>query len=113
MFGGLARLFAMKTTELEAKLTGVAGFTGHGEVEIEHWSNGDIVLEVELRGVAGAGASVFVADQLAAEAPLENGRADMRVSARRDGLNIAADVGDSVEVRQHGVAILRGVLGYD
>ena len=113
MFSGLARLLPLKTADLEAKLHGVAGHTGRGEVEYARWSGGFSTLEAELRGVAGVSADLLINGVLIAEIALSNGRADQHIDTRRTGADIVAKVGDEVEIRQNGVAILQGVFMLD
>ncbi|MEL6362987.1 MAG: hypothetical protein AAFR21_18115 [Pseudomonadota bacterium] len=113
MFGALARIFPVKTRELEAKLTGVQGHTGYGEVEIDYWSNGRAQVEVELRGIAGLAADLVVAGRPVGTVPLDNGRADYDFDAQPLSEAFQAQDGDIVEIHQNGIAVLHGVLVVD
>lgn len=110
MFGVLARMFPTRIGELEAKLEGVAGFTGRGEIEVSFWSQGYATVETELRGVAGLRAEVYVNDVCVGTVDIKDGRSDTEFDTRRTGITLIAEAGDRVEIRQNGDAILRGVL---
>ena len=102
-----------KSAELEAKLQGVNGFTGRGEIEFTEWENGARVMEVELRGVAGRTAEVFAENEYAATIDLDNGRAERKFHSRRGDDVPSLLQGCRVEIRQNGDVILEGVLAPD
>lgn len=113
MFNALAKLISFKTADLEAKLSGVAGFTGYGELEYSSWSNGHVSYEVELRGVAGTKAEIYVNNEFVSITPVNNGKSDQNFDTRRGHAYFLADVGDKVEIRQHGDVILEGAFVND
>ena len=113
MFNALARLISLKTADLEAKLSGVAGFTGHGEFEYSSWSNGHVSYEIQLRGIAGTKAEIYVNAQKVATTQLTNGKSDEHFDTRRGAARFETNAGDTVEIRQHGDVILQGVLVND
>ena len=102
-----------KLVDLEAKLSGVNGHTGHGEIEFEMWKDGMRELEIELRGVAGRFAEIFANGDLVAAVEFDNGRLDHRfISKNGDELPELGE-GALIEVRQNGQPILEGVLRPD
>jgi len=113
MFGALAKIMTIKTADLEAKLSGVAGFTGYGEFEYASWANGDIAYEIELRGIAGTKADLYINAVKIATTLLINGRSDEHFDSRRGAVRFEAKAGDMIEVRQHGDVILQGILVND
>ena len=112
MLNTLTRIFPLKTAEYVAKLEGQAGFTGRGLVEINFWSHGGVDGEVDLRGIAGLKAELFLGGRRIIDIPLKNGRAVRRFTDRQLTRELMATVGDPVEIRQNGDVILRGALGY-
>jgi hypothetical protein len=102
-----------KTSDLEARLTPVNGYTGRGEIEFSSWQNGSRQLEVELRGVAGRTADVYINGERVKTVNLENGRVDAFYDTRQGDALPDAVAGDRVEVRQNGDPILDGVLRPD
>ena len=113
MLQKLAQLLPVKTQDLEAKLRGVAGHTGWGEIEITFWRSGRATFEVELRGVAGLKAQVYLNNEFLIEADLKDGYFDKTFDTRNLGIELQAAVGDVVSVRQNGDEILTGVLALD
>ena len=109
----LSKVFPRKTADLEANLIGIAGFTGHGEVEFTSWSNGTRQLEVELRGVAGRVAEIHINDRHIASVSLENGRADKTFDTRAGDQVTECSPGAQVQIRQNGDIILEGALRRD
>lgn len=96
--------------DLTAKLTGVNGFTGHGEVEFISRRNGVRSLEVELRGVAGREALVYADDQPAAKLTFDDGRANQLFITNKGDDVPKLYYGATIEIRQNGQAILQGML---
>ena len=113
MFNALAKLMSLRTADLEAKLSGVAGFTGYGEFEYSSWSNGHVSYEIELRGIAGTKAEIYVNSILVAVTHLTNGKSDQHFDTRRGDAHFKANTGDVVEIRQHGDVILEGTFVKD
>ena len=113
MLSALLKMLPRKQAELEAKLIGVNGYTGCGEVEFAIWNNGARELEIELKGVAGREASVYANDRLAATVDLDNGRVDRTFDTRHGDAVPDLIEGARIEVRQNGEAILEGVLVRD
>lgn len=109
----LTQLFSVKTADLEAKLRGVAGFTGYGEVEFAAFSSGKRCLEVEVRGAAGLVADVYINDEKVGAVSLNKGRADEFFDTRHGHSVPDLSEGDKVEIRQNGQVILEGVLAQD
>jgi len=110
MFKALFRALPRKVADLEAKLQGVEGFTGRGEVEFTAWNSGAREMEVELRGVAGRSAEVYVDNALVLTVSFDKGRLDQTFSTRK-GHDIPDLVeGARIEIRQNGEIILEGVL---
>ena len=102
-----------KLADLEAKLAGVNGYTGRGEIEFECWKDGHRCLEVELRGVAGQRAEVFADNELVVELEFDHGRYDNTFHTRYGDAIPELAEGTMIEVRQNGDAILAGVLVAD
>ena len=102
MFQQLLKRLPAIRPDLTAKLTGVNGFTGHGEAEFIVRPNGVRSLEIELRGVAGREALVYADDQKAAKLTFDNGRAN-QVFATNQGDDIPElYYGAHIEIRQNG-----------
>jgi len=110
MFGALIKLWPGKIADFEAKLAGVNGFTGRGEIEYAAWKNGAKTLEVELYGIAGRIAEIYVNNDFVITVDLNEGRADYTFSTRRGTTLPTLTEGGRVEVRQNGDVILEGVL---
>ena len=101
---------AMRTMRLGADLKGVAGFTGGGDVLYTEWSDGRRRIEADLAGVAGLKAEIVVKGALVGALPCREGVVAGRLeTARGAPIPTLAD-GDAVEIRQNGVAILKGAL---
>jgi len=113
MLKTLTRIFPRKIADYEAKLTGVGGFTGRGEVAFSAWTSGAKNLEVALRGVAGRVAEIFVDGGFVATIDLDNGRANQVFDTRRGNTLPSFVEGGRVEIRQNGDVILEGVLIHD
>lgn len=113
LFGRSRIKIGRKLADLEARLSGVNGFTGRGEIEYSAWHDGSRELEVELRGVAGRAADVIVNDVKVISVALDNGRVDATFDTRLGDAIPDLGVGGRVEIRQNGEAILKGVLAQD
>lgn len=103
-------LAGRKLVDLEANLLGVNGFTGWGEVEFSAWKNGARRMEIELKGVAGQTADVYVDGTLAKTITLNNGAADRKFDSSRGDDVPALSQGAHIEIRQNGDVILEGRL---
>lgn len=106
----LLKALPHKRADLEAKLQGVNGYTGRGEIEFSEWNNGVRTLEVELRGIAGRTADVYADNVFTATVNLDNGRTDYRFNSRKGDIVPALTQGGRIDVRQNGDVILEGVL---
>lgn len=113
MLDALLKLLPGIRAGLEAKLSGVNGYTGRGEIEFAARKNGARKLGIELRGVAGREAEFCADDQFTATVSLKNGRADQTFSTNRGDDVPELKEGAHVEVRQNGQTILQGVLARD
>lgn len=94
---------------LEAKLKGVAGFTGSGAARIVSSAAGLETLEVELKGIAGLRAEVLSGSFFATLA-LKDGKGAAQFSRHASAAVAALGEGDCVEVRQNSQLVLRGAL---
>lgn len=103
-------LAGRKLMDLEANLTGVNGYTGRGEIEYSAWKNGARRMEVELKGVAGQTADIYVDGTLAKTVPLRNGAVDHTFDSSRGDDVPALCEGARIEIRQNGDLILEGRL---
>ena len=106
----IARLFPLRIAEYQARLEGQAGFTGRGGVHLKFSSHGGVYGEIDLRGIAGLSAALYLAGRHVVDIPLNNGRAVFRFNQRKLGREISATTGDMVDIRQNGDIILRGAL---
>jgi len=104
------KLLPRKVIDLEARLTGVNGFTGRGAVGFSVWRDGARVLGVGLRGLAGRVAEIYVDGSQACVVELANGRADRRFATRRGDAVPEMTEGAQVDIRQNGDIVLEGVL---
>lgn len=104
------RNFLHRKSLLKATLSGVAGHTGTGSFDYVHYANGYAQFDVSLSGVAGTRASLFLDGAELAEIAIDDGKAIFAGDTRKSGAAVIALPGDSVEIRQHGVVILRGDL---
>ena len=110
MIEALLNILPPLRADLTAKLTGVNGFTGAGEIEFVSRRNGARSLEIELRGVAGREAVVFADDVPIATLRFDHGRASQVFNTDR-GHNVPPlYFGAAIEIRQNGEAILKGAL---
>lgn len=111
MLAGLSRLTVMRTARLGVALKSVAGFTGGGTVRYTEWSDGRRKIDADLSGVAGLKAEIVVKGApIGALACLEGAVAG-RLDTARGAPIPALRPDDLIEIRQNGVAILRGKFG--
>lgn len=110
MFKALLNVLPRKEADLEAKLTGVNGYTGRGEIEFTAWKGGARVLEVELRGVAGRSADIHINDAFVMTVNFDNGRLDKTFSTRNGDTVPELAEGAQIVIRQNDEIILEGVL---
>lgn len=106
----LPNKLARKLIALGAKLDGVNGFTGRGEVKYTLNKNGETTLEITLRSVAGRQAFVYANEERVARVNVKKGRADVVLASKKGATLPTLAEGASVQVRQNGDAILSGVL---
>lgn len=106
-------LAGRKLMDLEADLRGVNGYTGRGEVEYSAWKNGARRMEIELKGVAGQSADVYVDGALTKTVPLHNGATDHKFDSSHGDDVPALCEGARIEIRQNGDVILEGRLSPD
>jgi hypothetical protein len=95
---------------LEAKLKGVAGFTGGGAFRYTARPPARIRYELDLKGVAGLKAELWLRGAFIFEFELDNGKAAIDIESGLDAPPIAAREGETVLVRQNGDVILSGKL---
>ncbi len=113
MLQALTGFLSGKTADLEARLVGVAGFTGYGELEYTAYRSGRRLCEVELRGAAGRSAEVFADGVLIGRVEVANGRTDQFFDSRRGHALPPLEEGARIEIRQNGDVILEGALARD
>ena len=95
---------------LARHLVGVNGFTGRGAVGYSVNKNGAKKLSVQLHGLAGREAELFVDNLPAVNVAITNGHASMTfASDSGDTLPDCAE-GAQIDVRQNDEIILSGVL---
>ena len=112
MFGFLIRR-GRKSTDLEADLRGINGFTGYGEIEYAEFTDGKRLLEIELRGVAGRNAEIYIDGNRYRSVPLDNGRHDETYDTSTGDAIPAITVGAQIDVHQNGDHILSGRMRRD
>ncbi len=110
MLRTLNQILPFGAFSLEAKLKGVAGYTGGGLFRYRTWPSGDVAYEADLRGLAGLRAELHVHGERMALLACRDGKASGQFDSRRGDPAIALAAGDIVEIRQHGCLILRGAL---
>lgn len=113
MIESLLRILPRKSVDLEAKLTGVNGYTGRGEIEFAIWHNGVRELDIELRGIAGRTADIYAGESHIATVNLEKGKVDYTFSTRKGDAVPVFAAQTLIEVRQNGDVILSGVFAND
>ncbi len=110
MLARLSRLAARRIVKLEAALKGVAGFTGAGIVRCAVWSDGRRTAEADLTGIAGLKADLVIKAAPVGALACRDGAVAGKLDTARGAPIPAFDAGDTVEVRQNGVVILKGAL---
>ncbi len=108
MLAGLSRLAPRRVVRLQAALKGVAGFTGAGAVRAETRDDGRRRIDAELSGIAGLKAEVVVMQTPVGALSCRDGAAQGRLDTARGAPIPSFSAGDNIEIRQNGVAILRG-----
>lgn len=94
----------------DARLKGVAGFTGTGEVRFTAWPDGHVTVLADLRGVAGLRAELWARGEKIGPLAGDKGRISAHFDTRNGGPAVALAPGDAVEIRQNGNVILTGLL---
>ncbi|MFZ5617284.1 MAG: hypothetical protein ACOZAA_08190 [Pseudomonadota bacterium] len=110
MLNTLSRILPLRVLTLEARLKGVAGYTGSGLFRYVAWSSGHVTYDVDLRGVAGLRAVVIARGENVAPLAVKDGKAAKTFDSRRGDPAPALAAGDMIEIRQNGDVILQGVL---
>ncbi|HNR76259.1 MAG TPA: hypothetical protein PKM48_03960 [Parvularculaceae bacterium] len=95
---------------LEARLSGVAGFTGSGGFRYALSPGGSADYAVEAKGVAGQKADLYACGEFVALLDCDAGRVSAKFDSRLGDPAIRLGAGDSVEIRQNGGVILAGKL---
>lgn len=108
MLNVFARLVPHRLERFEARLKGVAGFTGSGRFRYSIWSNGHVDYEAELKGLAGVRAEIFVRGMALVSVQCDEGEAFGLFDSRRGAPRLAIAEGDEIEIRQNGAVVLRG-----
>ncbi len=110
MLAGLSQLTALGAVRLAVALKGVAGFTGSGQVRFVETSTWRRRVDAELSGLAGLKAELVLNGAAFCTLDCNDGAARGRFDSA-EGVGIPALCeGDIVEVRQNGVAVLKGDL---
>jgi hypothetical protein len=105
-------LAVVRIRRYEAKLKGVAGFTGVGVFRYTAKPPARIRYELEVKGVAGLKAELWLRGAFITEFELDNGKATIDLASGRSVPAIGALEGEAVVVRQNGDPILSGRLGH-
>lgn len=109
MLAGLRHLTG-GAQRLEAVLKGVAGFTGSGVVRYFVRADGTRRIDAEIFGIAGRRAEIAVGGAPLVEVTCDDGSGDGHFDSAVGAPLPVLCAGDMVEVRQNGVAVLRGML---
>lgn len=110
LLGAIRNWAAFKARRYEARLKGVAGFTGVGVFRYIARPPARIRYELDVKGVAGLKAELWLRGAFICEFALENGKATVSIPSSRSVPAIAVREGEAVVVRQNGDAILSGRL---
>ena len=110
MFKKLRNALPDRLTNLEAKLSGVNGYTGRGKIAFTAWRNGAKAIAIDLRGVAGRDAEIQLNDKSVLTVNFDKGRLAQKFNSRKghDVPDLAE--GAQISIVQNGVIILEGVL---
>jgi len=100
----------MRGVRLGATLQGVDGFTGRGEIAYARRSNGEQRMRVQLRGLAGRSADVFVNGAAFKTVFLDNGLFRHSFDSTRGERIPTLNEGARLEIRQNGHLVLEGCL---
>ncbi len=112
MFKFFSKIFRVKSSELEAKLspTPDCKFGGVGEIEIETWSDGEIKVKVSLKHTSipdGTRVEFICGGHNLAVVNTVNGYAKKYLKPVQDGF-LSVNIGDEAEVRVEGCSLYRG-----
>lgn len=110
MLAGISRLAVRRIVRLEAALKGIAGHTGAGIVRCALWSDGRRTTEATLSGIAGLKAEIVLNGAPVGALSCQDGAAAGKLDSRNGAPIPSLCEGDRIEIRQNGVAILRGRL---
>ena len=110
MLDAFKRLLPKQTLKLETKLAGVAGFTGAGLFRYALSPAGSANYETGLQGVAGLRCELFAQGEFVATLDCRDGKVAAKFDSRLGDPEIRLGPGDTIEIRQNGGAILRGML---
>jgi len=110
MLNAVRALAIFRHRRLEAKLKGVAGFTGSGVMRYVARPPARVRYEIDLKGVAGLKAELWMRGARICEFPIDNGRASVDIRSGQGAPAIAASAGETVSIRQNGDVILSGRL---
>jgi len=105
-----ARILPGGGAGLETKLDGVAGFTGGGDFTYSTRRGGHRAYKIELRGIAGKAADLYVSGIKITSIELTDGRAARKFDTKRGDPTPRLSADDLIEIRQNGSIILTGVL---
>ena len=98
---------------LGARLRGVDGFTGRGEISYARQNNGEQRMRVQLQGLAGRSADVFVNGAAFRTVFLDNGFFRHAFDSTRGERIPTLNEGAVLEIRQNGHLVLEGSLARD
>lgn len=110
MLAGLSQLTTRGVARLSATLKGVAGFTGSGALRYVERGDASRRLDAELSGLAGLKAEIVINGAPFAELACRNGVAAGRFDGARGATIPPLCDGDTIEIRQNGVIVLKGRL---
>lgn len=110
MLQALLNIMPHRRAALTARLVGVSGFTGRGDIRFAARKNEKNILFVDLRGLAGRSAMIFVNGTQVATIEISKGRAGKSLSSRAGHKFPKIGPGDNIDVRQNGDVILSGVF---
>ncbi len=110
MLETLKSILPFGARRLEARLKGVAGFTGSGAFRYSLSQGGSVNYETELKGVAGLRCELFAEGEFVATLSCKDGKVNAKFDSRLDDPAIRLDADDLIEIRQNGDVILTGAL---
>lgn len=108
MLAGLSQVTALGAVRLAAALKGVAGFTGSGLVRYVETATWRRRIDAELTGLAGQKAELVMNGACFCTLDCDDGAARGRFDSAEGAGIPALCAGDIVEIRQNGVAVLKG-----